>query len=155
MGTATEQTAGSAGTAAEQTVEFDYSKLLERAEALIPTEVKKDVRFKLPAPEVSIQGNRTFFNNIKEISTQCDRDPEHILKFFVHELATSGYMERGAAVFTGKFGFPVIKQKLEGYVKEFVLCHECGKPDTKLFKEQRMPGMKCMACGARHAVRSL
>ncbi len=142
-------------TATEQPSVFDYNQLLERAEALIPTKVREDVRFKLPAPEVSIQGNRTFFKNINEISGLCDRDPEHMLKFFVHELATSGYMERGVAVFTGKFGFPVIKQKFEFYVKEFVLCHECGKPDTKLFKEQRMPYMKCMACGARHAVRSL
>jgi translation initiation factor 2 subunit 2 len=47
-----------------------------------------------------------------------------------------------------------INQKVEQYVKEFVLCKECGKPDTELSKEDRMSFVKCLACGAKHSVRN-
>ncbi len=135
--------------------EFDYHKLLERAEDLIPKDVKSESRFKLPPPDIRIQGNKTFFVNFKVIADKCERDQTHVLKYLSHELATSGILEGPQAVFTGKFSFAHMKNKLSSYVKEFVICSECGKPDTKLVKEQRMLFMKCSACGARHSMRSI
>ena len=38
--------------------------------------------------------------------------------------------------------------------KEFVLCKECKKPDTELLKEDRLLFIHCLACGAKHSVRS-
>jgi len=130
--------------------EFDYNKLLDRAEALIPKEITSDNRFKIPPPEVMVQGNKTFFVNFNAIADKCEREPEHMLKYLAHELATSGLIEGPQAVFTGKFSFNLMKAKLSDYIKEFVICAECGKPDTKLLKEQRLLFMKCAACGAKH-----
>ena len=42
----------------------------------------------------------------------------------------------------------MINQKIEKYVKNYVICPVCGKPDTKLIKVDRVLVMKCMACGA-------
>ena len=134
---------------------MDYKELLERAEKQIPEEVKTDVRFKLPPPAIKIQGNRTFFQNFKELADKCDRDPGHLLKYLSRELATFGIVKGQQAIFTGKFSSELIKRKFTAYIKEFVICRECGKPDTKLIKEQRMLFMKCTACGARHVVRNL
>ena len=38
-------------------------------------------------------------------------------------------------------------------MKEFVICKECGKPDTELKKENRLNFINCLACGAKHPVR--
>ena len=37
-------------------------------------------------------------------------------------------------------------------MKEFVYCKECGKPDTKLIKDERKYYIKCEACGAKRYV---
>ncbi|MHA1988975.1 MAG: translation initiation factor IF-2 subunit beta, partial [Promethearchaeota archaeon] len=49
----------------------------------------------------------------------------------------------------------IIQKKIESYVKEYVLCKECGKPDTKLIKEGRITFLKCEACGAKSSVKSI
>jgi len=133
-----------------------YEELLNRAEELLPKETKKEEeRFKLPAPKVKIQGNRTYFVNLAEIANRCGRKPEHLLKFLARELATFGNTEGSQVVFVGKFGYTLVKEKILMYFREFVKCPECGKPDTQIIKEDRQPVMKCMACGAKHPVRSL
>jgi translation initiation factor 2 subunit 2 len=47
-----------------------------------------------------------------------------------------------------------VNQKIRQYANEFVLCPECGKPDTKMEKEGHVTFLKCTACGARHIARS-
>ena len=40
------------------------------------------------------------------------------------------------------------------YTKEFVVCKECLKPDTEIIKDKAFTFVHCLACGAKHAVRS-
>ena len=47
-----------------------------------------------------------------------------------------------------------LNEKIKKYAEEFVLCNDCGKPDTKLEKEGEFTYLKCMACGAKHYVKS-
>ena len=42
----------------------------------------------------------------------------------------------------------------EQYAKEFVICKECGKPDTQIEKEDRLSFLHCLACGAKHPIHS-
>ena len=72
----------------------------------------------------------------------------------MRELATSGQIEGGRLVLNIKVPSTKIKQKIDEYVKEFVLCKECKKPDTELLKEDRLLFIHCLACGAKHSVRS-
>lgn len=135
--------------------ELDYNSLLERVSLSISDKPVEEERFKLPAPKVKIQGNRTFIQNFSDIANRCERKPTHLLKYLARELATSGNIEGTNAIFTGKFGYEQIKTKILAYIKEFVKCPECQKPDTKILKENRQPMLKCMACGAKHSVRSI
>ena len=135
--------------------EFEYEKLLKRAEEELPERVESEERYKIPAPKVKIQGNRTFIQNFGEICNKLGRDQSHLLKFFARELATSGMIDGQQAVYTGKFGYEMIKNKLLLYFRDFVKCGECEKPDTKFLKEERQLVIKCMACGAKHPVRGI
>ena len=60
----------------------------------------------------------------------------------LRELAASGQKEEDRLVLNIKVPSAKINQKIEQYLKEFVLCRECGKPDTELVKEDRLSYVK-------------
>jgi translation initiation factor 2 subunit 2 len=47
-----------------------------------------------------------------------------------------------------------INEKIRQYVNEFVLCLECGKPDTAIIREGELTYMKCTACGVKNVVKA-
>jgi len=46
-----------------------------------------------------------------------------------------------------------VNDKIESYVKEFVLCTECKKPDTEIITEKGIKFKHCLACGAKSPIR--
>lgn len=125
-----------------------YDWMLERAYANMPPIVFEKSRFEVPKAMVSIEGNKTIVKNFMEIASYLNRDPKHILKFMGKDMGAAWRLEGQRAVFVGKFGSMTINKKIEKYVKLYVICPVCGKPDTKLVKIDRVLVMKCMACGA-------
>jgi translation initiation factor 2 subunit 2 len=72
----------------------------------------------------------------------------------LRELAASGQKDGDRLVLNMNVPSAKINQKVEQYVKEFVICAECGKPDTELLKQDRLTFIHCLACGAKHSVRN-
>jgi len=134
---------------------YTYDEMLKRAYNVLPKNVFEKKRFEVPRVQGLIQGNKTIVSNFNQISDYLSRPPEHLLKFLLRELATSGSVEGSHIVFTGKFKSSDLNEKIDKYVNEFVICRECGKPDTKLLKEERLTFMKCMACGSKRNLRSI
>jgi translation initiation factor 2 subunit 2 len=133
----------------------DYENLLKRARESMPKEVEMKKRFEMPKAEAFIQGNRTIITNMSSMADYLNRDINHLMKFLLRELATFGSIEGNRAVFTGSFQENKLNEKIALYVKEFVLCRDCGKPDTKLVKEDNHDYIKCMACQAKRPVTTL
>ncbi|MFW6048334.1 MAG: translation initiation factor IF-2 subunit beta [Candidatus Natronoplasma sp.] len=131
----------------------DYDDLLETARNKIPDEISEHERFEIPDLDVLQEGNTTIFKNFTDIADQINRTPEKFLKFLLGELGTAGERENGRVVFKGKINSSKIKNKIEEYVEKYVLCPECGKPDTRLVKEDRVDIIKCDACGAHGPIR--
>jgi len=103
--------------------------------------------FQTPKYHVTIidaPGHKDF----KEIASYLNRDLKHILKFIGKDMGAAWRMDGNRVIFVGKHSSIVINQKIEKYVKLYVVCPVCGKPDTKLVKVDRVLVMKCMACGA-------
>lgn len=111
-------------------------------------------RFEIPKATSRIQGNKTIIDNFLQITSLLRRLPEHLMKFLSRELAAPAQLDERRLVLVGKIGAERINQKMEAYTKEFVLCRECGKPDTELVKKQRFVFVHCLACGAEHSVRA-
>lgn len=130
-----------------------YEKLLERGMKKIPKPSGPGGRFQIPGARVLNQGMKTIIANFLDISQGLRREPNHLMKFLLKELATSGEIRGKSAEFTGRFASSLIDKKIEIYVKNHVLCQECGKPDTKLIRKDRLEFMKCEACGAKHPVK--
>jgi len=57
------------------------------------------------------------------------------------------------AIFSGKFEQEQINSIIKGYVDDYVICSECGKPDTRLVKTERVLMLQCDACGGHRPVR--
>src|SRR5665811_2220719 len=112
-------------------------------------------RFSIPVPRVFIEGRMTVFENFGEIIDVLNRNPEHLLKFLLRELATAGKVEGGRVIFQGRFSQEMIAAIIEDYVAEYVTCSECNRPDTHLTKSDRTVMLKCDACGAHRPISCL
>ncbi len=134
----------------EETYEQLLKKALEKAKAKISGE-----RFEMPAAEITVQGAQTILRNFSQLATALRRDEKHLMKYLAKELAAPAHLDGGRAVFQGSIQQRIVQQKLESYVKEYVLCKECGKPDTKIMKEGNITILKCEACGARAPVKQI
>ncbi len=132
-----------------------YEEMLKLCMDRLPSECREGGRFTMPHAEVLIQGAKTIFFNFYDVASALRRDPEHMLKFFLKELATSHEEKDKKIIFQGRFPGPLINKKLELYAKNFVLCPNCCKPDTRLIKVDRIEFIKCEACGTRQAVKKV
>ena len=135
-----------------QELGMNYRELLERARSQLPSEVREHKRFEVPRPRSFVTGMRTILSNFKEICDALNRDPHHVLKFFSGEMATAATMQRNRAIFQGKFGSETFERLIKRYVKEFVVCPVCTRPDTKIIKEKRFLFLLCEACGSKSSI---
>ena len=131
-----------------------YEELLEEAYKKTKQIDSSSNRFEIPKIEGHFEGKKTILTNFLQIASHIRRKPEHFQKFILRELATSGNIEGDRLILNNTIPSAKINSKIEDYVKEFVLCKECKKPDTEIVKEDRLTFVHCLACGAKHSVRS-
>ncbi len=131
-----------------------YEDLLEKAIDELPEEMIKRERFNFPKVSTQREGSRTIIKNFSSVAKDVNRDEKHLYKQLVKSLGTAGFLESGRVILQGKFTEEDIQREVDNYVKEFVICKECGAPDTDFVKEDRVLFVKCLACGAKHSVRT-
>jgi len=132
----------------------NYEDLLEKARKEIPIKVLEISRFDIPKVKGHFQGNKTIISNFNQIANTFHRDPKHLVKFILKELATPGELTKTALILGSKIASTRINEKIEKYAKEFVICKECNKPETKLIKQGEVTILRCLACGAHHPIKS-
>lgn len=129
--------------------------MLKKAFEKVPKEVEERDRFKIPTVIIQREGNKTLIKNFSEILLTLRRNQKHLSKFLFKELATPGNVQGSALILQRKVSREMIQKKIEEYVKEFVYCKECNKPDTKLVKGDRIFFLRCEACGAKYPIRRI
>ena len=134
--------------------DLDYRKLLKKVQENTSTREFVEDRFKVPKAEIFYEGNTTFIKNFDKISDAVNRDSDHILKFLLGGLGTSGEILSSRVVFQGKIPAKQIQDKLKDYIDTYVMCSECNRPDTHLVKQGRTTLVRCDACGAFRSVKS-
>jgi len=118
----------------------------------MPKNTVSKERFEPPKFSSLVQGNQTFIKNFSEVADILRRDPKHLMKYISKELATSGNYDGKRGILNGKFREDQANSKLEYYIKEFVICKECKKPDTDLISVEGIKYKRCEVCGARSPV---
>lgn len=130
-----------------------YNELLDKLYKQVKV-VKATERFEVPKVTGHVEGSKTIIDNFQEICNILRRAPEHISKFLSRELAAQAIIDKERIIFNRKLLSSKINEKIQQYVDEFVICRECKKPDTELIKEKSFVFLHCLACGAKHSVRS-
>lgn len=128
--------------------------MLKRGKEKLPEIAISTERFVVPKVTGHLEGNKTVISNFLQIASQLRRTPEHLLKYISRETAAKGEIKRQLLVFNTKIPASKINEKLEQYVDTYVICKECGKPDTKISKEGIVTFMRCQACGAKTVLNS-
>ncbi|MDO8467629.1 MAG: translation initiation factor IF-2 subunit beta [Nanoarchaeota archaeon] len=131
-----------------------YEQMLNDAFSKIKQPQGTGERFEIPTAEGRFEGKKTIITNFAQLVDILRRPKEHFAKFLSKETATQTQIDGDRLILNNKVPSSKINQKIEQYTKEFVLCNECGKPDTELTKEDRITIKHCLACGAKHPVRS-
>jgi len=132
----------------------DYDQLLENAYKDIKLVDTNSERFECPKVKGFVSGKNTIITNIKEIASCIRRPIEHLTKFLFKELATSGKIDNDRLILNAKINSNRVNEKIELYLKDFVLCHECKKPDTEIISEKGIKFKHCLACGAKYPIKS-
>ncbi len=132
-----------------------YQDLLKKAQSELPETISGGERFEIEKVKGHLEGNKTILSNFKKIAKSFNREPEHLLKYILRGLATPGRFVGERLVLGTKVAASSINKKIKQYVSEFVLCHECGKPDTKIITKKDVKHLKCQACGAEHIIKTI
>jgi translation initiation factor 2 subunit 2 len=127
---------------------YDYDKLLERVWSGLPEKLKKHDRFEVPQADAFNEGSVTIVRNFNDIAQAFNRPIDHLLKFLSKELAAPAAVDGSRVIIQRKLRKQVVDDKIKAYAQEFVICHECGRPDTKISELENQKIVKCEACGA-------
>ncbi|AUX09737.1 translation initiation factor IF-2 subunit beta [Halalkaliarchaeum desulfuricum] len=128
---------------------MEYDEQLDRALERTPNIEDASDRFEVPTPEVREEGHVTVFENFQDVVDTLGREESHVLKALQSELGTSAHIdESGRARLTGDFRQRRVEEAVESYTESYVLCPECGLPDTQIEREQGAQLLQCDACGA-------
>jgi translation initiation factor 2 subunit 2 len=135
-------------------VEPNYDKLLSRAREGLEDVMNNDARFVPPEPEVLYEGKRTILRNFSDMADALRREPDHFSKYLVQELGTAGSTEGRRLVLQGRVPEKKVAERVQAYLKAFVLCEECHRPDTNFQRRGRTLVLQCEGCGAHRPIRA-
>ncbi len=129
--------------------------MLDKAYQELPKILKEHIRFVIPKIQARIQGKTTVVQNLAEVSKGVNRETSLIAKYLLKEFGTMGSRDDQRLLMKGQFRTSQIQEKFESFLKQFVICPECGRPDTKILQEMRVNFLKCEACGSRNPISSM
>lgn len=130
-----------------------YEQTLKEAYSKIKNVSGHSERFEIPNVEGQVAGKNTIIFNIATIASSLRRPVEQIVKFLQKELAVSAKMDNGRLILNTRLNSAKVNEKIKLFAKYFVICDECGKPDTECITEKGVKFKHCLACGAKFPVK--
>ena len=132
----------------------EYESLLKRIQdKLGDSDNETTARFELPVVDVMWEGQKTFLRNFSEFPKILRRDPQKVLKYLSKEFAVPAERLGDKAMFVGRRAPDDFTRLFQIYVKDYLECHTCRSPDTKILKENRISFLICEACGAKSTLK--
>jgi translation initiation factor 2 subunit 2 len=131
-----------------------YEQLLDRAFAQLPSLATEKSDFHIPDVDSIIQGSKTILRNFSQIAGVARREENDIAKYLSKELAAPVSVGDQKLTVSTKVQTAVLSDKIKKYFQTYVICKECGKPDTHIESTERgYETLVCEACGARYTVK--
>jgi translation initiation factor 2 subunit 2 len=131
----------------------NYEQLLEKAYSKVKVVKTGSERFEIPKVQGMVSGKNTIITNITPIANYIRRPVDNLMKFLLKELATSGKIDNERLILNTKLNSDKVNDKIKLFCEEFVICPECGKPDTEIITERGIKFKHCLACGAKSPIK--
>jgi translation initiation factor 2 subunit 2 len=133
---------------------MDYEGLLTEAYEKV-TPVEESSRFEILKVKGHHENTRTVISNFSQVSSCIRRPANSLMKFLSKELASSAEIKGDRLILSRKLSSKNINEKIEKYVRNYVLCVKCKKPDTELDIVGAKIFLKCLACGNKQEVHKI
>ncbi len=141
----------------DDTEDYDYMFLLDRIKQFKPTPTIS--KLVVPIPTINrLTPKKVMFVNYSETLKVLNRPSEHVQLFISVELNTYCSIDAmNRLVIRGKYGSKQVESILKKYIKEYVICNECNKPNTVLTKDPitRLSFIKCDECKSSRSVENI
>lgn len=132
---------------------MNYEEMLKRARENLPETSKNRERFEIPKVRGHVQGNKTIISNFNQICELLSRDKNLVWKYVLRELASPGLLQESTASFGRKLSSQQINDKIQQFANNFVICPDCGKPETEIIKDGNARFIRCNACGSKNHIK--
>lgn len=130
-------------------------KLLDRAFESKPVIAASTSDFVIPKVDSLIQGSKTIIKNMSAIADKARRKGDDIGRYVSKELSVPISFDEQRLTVNSRFNAADLDRIINRYFQTYVVCKECGKPDTRLEGSGRgMLTLVCEACGAHYKVKS-
>ncbi len=128
----------------------EYLEMLREAREQLPMTIVSGERFTPPRPIIAIEGRQTHVVNFKEISNSLNRDPKLIARYLSKELGSPYFLteDERKLILSRRIDPRQVENRLDRFIRTYVICPHCGRPDTVIVKIRRAWILRCMACGA-------
>ena len=104
--------------------------------------------------KIQHQGNTTVVTNFARIIKDLQREPSHLCKFISTSLGVQTVIDGNQLVLKAKISADRLDEAMNSYVKQFVICPNCKKPDTLFETRKKRNTLTCLACGHVHSWKS-
>lgn len=112
-------------------------------------------RYKMPPICIKIEGKgngvKTLISNITTISKSLNRPVVYIIKYAGYELCaqTQCDLKKQKFIINGSYEVQKLQAIVDAFINKYVLCSECGNPETDLIVQKSAVLQLCKACGFR------
>lgn len=110
-------------------------------------------RYKMERVTTRQQGNYTNITNLEKICTSISRPTEHILKYLGQKLGC-GIRNKHGQYLAGIQSNEVVQDCIFSFIDAYVLCKNCGNPETKFSVSKQRLVQACIACGTSNKLKS-
>jgi len=114
----------------------------------------RSYRYKMPRLVAKVEGRgngiKTRIVNCGDIASAIHRKPAVLTKFFGCELGAQSRWEdkEETSIVNGAFEQKILEDRLmESFIPKFVLCPNCGLPETDMKVKKEIVKFDCAACG--------
>ena len=109
-------------------------------------------RYQMPAIQTQVQGRdrKTFIVNLPDIAHALGRDSDEIVKFMSCRLGVAS----SVCCLKGEFPASLLQDLLQDFIDIYVICQQCGNPETSYKVKKGTLRLRCSACGHKSLVES-
>lgn len=126
-------------------VNLQYETLLKRAHTTLNIYKKSDKK-RVPI-DIRRESSSKSSMNLVAIAESLNREPEHLMKFILCKLLTTGSIMNERLVVKGNFVKNDFMEAVSQYIDNFVACKGCGEIfDTVIVRENKLYFVRCRKC---------